>query len=56
MQDDGTRELKIFGCEYRVPKQTLVDMLNYYDELQSDIVEELFKDGETGSSRGGLVR
>ena len=32
-----------------MPKQSLVDMLNYYGELQSDIVEELFEDGKTGN-------
>ena len=29
VQDDRTRELRIFGCEYRVPKQTLVEVLSY---------------------------
>ena len=44
-QDDGTREMKIFGCEYRVAKQDLIDALSHYGELLTDIVEELFEDG-----------
>ena len=47
--DDGTREQKIFSCEYRVLKQALIDVLSYYGELQSDVVEELFDDGGTGN-------
>ena len=47
--DDGTREIKILGCEYRVPEQDLIDVINYYGQLQSDIVEELFEDGGTGN-------
>ena len=46
--DDGTRELKIFGCEYRFSKQSLVDFLNHYGELLTDIVKELFEDGGSG--------
>ena len=44
-QDVGTRELKIYGCEYRVAKQILFETLGYYGELLTDIVEELFEDG-----------
>ena len=42
--DDGTREVRIFGCEYRVPKQSLIDFLGHYGELLTKIVEELFED------------
>ena len=48
--DDGTREVKIFGCEYRVTKQSLMDFLGHYGELVSDIVEELFDDGGLGDT------
>ena len=48
--DDGTREIKIYNCEYRVQKQTLVDFLGHYGVLVSDIVEELFEDGGTGET------
>ena len=47
-QDDGTREVKIFGCEYRVQKQALVDFQGHYGDLVSNIVEELFDDGSDG--------
>ena len=47
-QDDGTREIKIYGCEYRVPEQILLELLSFYGEVQTDIVEELFDD-EGGS-------
>ena len=46
--DDGTREVRIFGCEYRVTKQSLEVLLNHYGELLTDIVEELFDDGGLG--------
>ena len=53
--------LKIFGCEYRVPKKSLENFLGHYGELVSEIVEELFEDGlaatpgpedETGTNEG----
>ena len=35
--DDGTREVRIFGCEYRVTNQSLEVLLNHYGELLTDI-------------------
>ena len=29
IQDDGTREVKIFRCEYRVPKETVEELLSW---------------------------
>ena len=40
--------MKIFGYEYRVSKQSLIDFLGYYGECLTDILEELFKDGGAG--------
>ena len=51
-QDDGTREIKIFGCEYRVPKEDLVSVLSFYYTALTDIVEELFDDGLKDESAG----
>ncbi len=43
--DDGTRKIEIQGCEYRIPKETLVDYLSFFGEIVSDIKEILFDDG-----------
>ncbi len=44
-QDDGTRMIKIEGCEYRVPEKALVEFLEFFGELRSEIVEDTFVDG-----------
>ena len=44
-QDDGTRTISIEGCEYRVPKEALIQFLSSYGEVTSDILEVVFKDG-----------
>ena len=44
-QDDGTRKIQIQGCEYRIPKEVLVEYLSNFGELASDIKEALFEDG-----------
>ena len=43
--DDGVRKISVQGCEYRVPKNTLIEYLNNFGEIVSDITEELFDDG-----------
>jgi hypothetical protein len=42
--DDGTRKIEIQGCEYRIPKETLVDYPSFFGEIVSDIKEILFDD------------
>jgi hypothetical protein len=56
--DDGTRLLKIEGCEYRVPGDALRDFLSHYGNLKSEIVEDVFEDGvniegDAGTNRTG---
>ena len=51
-QDENIRELRIFGCEYRVPKEDLTSTLAHYGEILTDIVEELFDDGLNEDSQG----
>ena len=48
LQDDGTRRIKIEGCEYRIPKETLTEFLGQYGEILTPFSEELFKDGVNG--------
>ena len=43
--DDGTRIIKIEGCDYRIPEDTLVEFLEFFGELKSEILEDLFDDG-----------
>jgi hypothetical protein len=53
-EDDGTRLVKIEGCEYRVPKEALIDFLSNYGVICSDIREDIFDDGSghDGSNKG----
>ena len=44
-QDDGSRLIRIEGCEYRIPENVIIDFLSHYGEITSKIVEELFEDG-----------
>ena len=48
--DDGTRNVTIDGCEYRVTKEALTDFLSCYVEVTSDILEVVYKDGTSGGS------
>ena len=48
--DDGTRSITIEGCDYRVPKETLVRFLTCYGEVLTDVLELVFNDGDTGGS------
>ena len=43
--DDGTRTVKVEGCEYRIPKNTLLEFISLYGEIKSAITEDLFEDG-----------
>ena len=58
-QDDGTRTIKIDGCEYRNPKDVLLQVLSLYGTVLTDVVEVLLTDGcdpentENGSNRTG---
>ena len=57
-QDDGTRMIKIEGCEYRVPEKVLVEFLEFFGEIKSEILEDTFQDGLTppGSENCGTNR
>ena len=44
-EDRNLRLVEISGCENRVSKQNLLDVLENYGEVQTDIVEKLFEDG-----------
>ncbi len=48
--DDGTRNVTIDGCEYRVTKESLIDFLSCYGVVTSDILEVVYKDGTSGGS------
>ena len=58
-QDNGIRKIQIQGCEYRIPKETLIEYLSNFGEIVSDIKEALFDDGgdpnaaEDGTNRTG---
>ena len=41
LQDDGTREVRIHGCEYRVSEEVLLELLGCFGEVLTDITEEL---------------
>jgi hypothetical protein len=48
--DDGTRIVKIIGCEYRLLESEILDWLSLYGEVISEITEEPFEDDpEQGS-------
>jgi hypothetical protein len=44
-QDNGIRKIQIQGCEYRIPKETLIEYLSNFGEIVSDIKEAIFNDG-----------
>ena len=41
--DDGTRLVKIEGCEYRVPRDVLMEYLSHFGQVVSEILEEVFE-------------
>ena len=54
-RDDGTRIVKIEGCEYRVPKDVILAWLELFGSVESDLVEDVFKDDTDtdGTNRTG---
>jgi hypothetical protein len=47
--DDGTRIITIKGCEYRVPKESLVNFLSSYGEVVSDVLEVVVNEDDSGN-------
>ncbi len=52
-QDDGTRQIRIEGCEYRIPKTTLIEFLSLYGTVVSDIGEILFSGKTNPEDKNG---
>jgi hypothetical protein len=50
--DEGVRTVKIDGCDYRVPEESLVEFLSFYGTIISDIMEDTFDDGIVTMSSG----
>jgi hypothetical protein len=50
--DDGTRRIKIEGCEYHIPKETLIEFLGYYGDIISPFTEELLGDDANKEGTG----
>ena len=44
--DDWTRMVKIEGCDYKISEEMLLSWLSEYDEVQSELVDHVFKDSE----------
>ena len=42
--NDGTRIVKIEGCDYRIPKEEIVAWMELYGEIKSEISEDCFND------------
>ena len=59
-QDDGTQIVKLEGCDYRIPKLVLLNLLAFFGVIKSEITEDLFNDGnnpdseEEGTNRTGI--
>ena len=55
--DDGIRIIKLDGCDYRIPEDTLVEFLSFFGSIESEIMEDLFDDGlPPGPTCGGINR
>jgi hypothetical protein len=54
-RDDGTRIVNVEGCEYRVPKDEILAWLELYGCVNSELVEDCFKDENDteGTNRTG---
>ena len=50
--DDGTRIVKLEGCDYRIPKLVLLNFLAFFGVIKSEITEDLFDDGSNPESEG----
>ena len=44
--DDGTRNVKIMGCEYKLSESEILEWLGCFGEVISEITEEQFGDGD----------
>ena len=53
--DNGSKIVKIEGCEYRVPKEEILQWLSYYGEVTSPLEEDCFRDdvASAGTNRTG---
>ena len=49
--DDGTRVVRIIGCEYRLLESEILDWLSVFGEVISEATEELFE--EKGEENAG---
>ena len=54
--DDGVRTIKIDGCDYRIPEETLVEFLSFFGTIVSEIMEDTFDDGIVTENSGGNNR
>ena len=44
--DDGTRIVRIIGCDYKLSESEITDWLTQFGEVISEITEEQFNNGE----------
>ena len=44
--EDWTRVVKVEGCDYRIEAEMILKWLGKYGEVKSDLVEDVFEDGE----------
>jgi hypothetical protein len=55
--DEGIHILKIDGCDYKIPKDILIQFLSSYRVILSEVLEDLFDDGLCPvPTSGGLDR
>jgi hypothetical protein len=58
--DEGVRVIKIEGCDYRIPGKIILEFLSHYEEVLSEVMENLFDDGGIldseahGTNRSGI--
>ena len=50
--DDGTRLVKIIGCDYKLQESEILDWLSLFGDVISEIKEELFGDAEDQTCQG----
>jgi hypothetical protein len=48
--DDGTRRVRIVGCDYKLLESEIQDWLSIYGEILSDITEEIYEDRDDPNS------
>ena len=56
VHDDGSVQVKITGCEYKITEERLSEILTHWGVLNSRITEEVFNDphDKEGSNRTGI--